>query len=473
MIRPFCKIALISITQQTFFMYKVPKQIVLLGGGYASIWAYRSLTDELLPGIIAGHVEIKIICPDEFHVFHGWTAECLVGIVGDQNRLSRLTEIFKYAEVIKGKAVYIDRESKMIDVALGSGARRVVSYDQLLLGTGSADSSLVTGIERYAFRLKSEEGYGLTKKQIKYLLVKAVESNGWKTNKTIRFIIAGCGFTGLEIASNLAELIQDVKKQNAGLQYADISIYLINSKKNILPDLPSKFRRIRKYSEKTLSNYGIEIINQTKIIRVTGHGVFLSNGSFIQSEMVISTIGQVRTMIPGTENLDRDSENKLLANTFLQTINYPDIWVAGDSSNARSIRIRNICPSNALWAIKEGEHAGRNIARVILARPLKPFSYRGLGQCASLGIGKGIGELYGIQFTGWLAWIMRWIFFQHFMPSKKTMWREIKDWLIFFSSAKRKYVRLNVTERNGIFQTAHPRTKILNRMHMLANSIQV
>jgi NADH:ubiquinone reductase (H+-translocating) len=453
-------------------MYNIPKQIVLIGGGYASIWAYRSIVDELLPEMMAGYVEIKVICPDEFHVFHGWTAECLVGIISDQNRLSRLTEIFKYAEVIKGKAVYLDPESKMINVALNTGAKRLISYDQVLLATGSTDSSSVAGIENHAFRLKSEDAYRATKQQIKYLLVKAAESGPMKTKKTIRFIIAGCGFTGLEVASNLAEYFQVLKRQHTAFQKADFLIYLINSKKILLPDLPSNFRRIRKYSEKILSQYGIEIISQVKITRVTDQGVFLSDGSYMECEMVISTIGQVRTVMPGTDILDRDSENKIRTNSFLQTVNYPDIWVAGDSSNARSTRNANICPSNALWAIKQGEHAGRNITRVILTQSLKPFTYRGLGQCASLGIGKGIGELYGMQFTGWLSWTMRWIFFQHFMPSKKTMWREMKDWLIFFSSVKRKFIRLNVYEKERIFQTKHHRSEDLNSFQFLNNTVQ-
>src|SRR5947199_7887106 len=110
-------------------MFSTPKQIVLVGGGYASIWAYRSIMEELLPDMIAGLVEIKIICPDEFHVFHGWTAECLAGIVSDENRLGRLTEIFKYAEVVRGKAVNIDPDSKTIEVALEAGYKRLVSYD--------------------------------------------------------------------------------------------------------------------------------------------------------------------------------------------------------------------------------------------------------------------------------------------------------------------------------------------------------
>ena len=71
------------------------KQIVLIGGGYASIWAYRSIVNELLIEMMAGKVRIRIICPDEFHFFHGWTAESLAGIIGDQNRMSPLSEVFK------------------------------------------------------------------------------------------------------------------------------------------------------------------------------------------------------------------------------------------------------------------------------------------------------------------------------------------------------------------------------------------
>ena len=173
MFRRCCKIALIIITQQIVFYVQHPQTNRISRRRLCIRLGLQVVINELLFEMMAGQVEIKVICPDEFHVFHGWTAECLVGIIGDQNRLSRLTEIFKYAEIIKGKVVYIDPGSKMIEVALSSGAKRLVSYDQVLLATGSADSSSVAGIERHAFRLKSEEAYRSAKLRIKYLLEKA------------------------------------------------------------------------------------------------------------------------------------------------------------------------------------------------------------------------------------------------------------------------------------------------------------
>ena len=439
-------------------MNNITKQIVLVGGGYASIWAYRSIVNELLIEMMAGLVKIKVICPDDFHIFHGWTAESLTGIIGDQNRLSKLSDVFKYAVLVKGKVVQIDAHSNMIYVDMNNGSKMTIPYDQILFGTGSADSNSVEGLVKYAFRLKTEDDFLVTKMQILNLIRRAAETDRLSAQKILRFVIAGSGFTGVEIASNLAELIQVAKRQYPALLKVNPSIYLIKSKDDLLPGLQSGLDRMRNYSDKTLRNYGIEMLNRVKIIRVTELGAYLSDGSFIESEMVISTIGQSRVILDGTEKMERDPEKRILTNCFLQVKNQRGVWGAGDAVYVTHSKTMKPCPPNALWAIKQGEHAGKNMARAILNQPLKPFTYKGLGQCASLGIGKGIGELYGIQFTGWLAWIMRWFFFQHYMPSKKVMWHEISDWIYLIVSGKRKY-----------FDTSHniTRTDFIGRAHLL------
>ena len=426
------------------------KQIVLIGGGYASIWAYRSIVNELLIDMMAGNVRIRLICPDEFHFFHGWTAESLMGIIGDQNRMSPLAEVFKYADIVKGKVVHINTCCRIVQVAMNNGSRCIVPYNQILLGMGSEDSNSIEGMSEYAYQLKSQTAYDETKSRIHNLVRQAAESGGPKAEKLLRFVIAGCGFTGVEVAANLAEFIHASKKQYANLNNIHPSIYLINSREELLPGLDKDFRRIRRYTDKTLLHYGITTLSQLKIIRITDKGAYLSDESFIESEMIISTVGQTRLILDGTENMERDSEKRLITNSLLQVNNHRGIWGAGDCVQVIHSGTKYPCPSNALWAIKQGEHAGKNIARAILNQPLKPFIYKGLGQCASLGIGKGIGELHGIQFTGWLAWIIRWLFFQYFMPSKKVMWAEIADWFYLFISGKRKYVSIPENETRMI-----------------------
>jgi len=417
------------------------RQIVLIGGGYASIWAYRSIRDELLTELTAGRIKIRVICPEDFHFFHGWTAESLCGIINDENRMSPLAQIFKHAEIIKGKASHIDTGSRIVYVNLNDGDNRAVPYDELLLGMGSSDNTNIEGLAEYAYQIKSHNAFLRTKLRIRFLLNEVAGMEA-ASSETLRFVVAGSGFTGVEIAGNLAEMLQLARKQYPGLNKINTSIILVNSRKEILPGLSSGMKRMRSYAEKILRKYGIEIINETKITRVTNQGAYLSDGSFIESRMVISTVGQSRIQLSGTGKMKRDIENRILTNNFLQAIDHENIWVAGDAANVNHPVSGNACPSNALWAIKQGEYAGRNIARSVLSKPLKPFAYKGLGQCASLGIGKGIGELYGIQCTGWTAWITRWFFFQYFMPLKKLAWFEIGDWLQLLFTRSRKGFQL-------------------------------
>ncbi len=423
------------------------KQIVLIGGGYASIWAYRSIINELLIEMMAGKVRIKVICPDEFHFFHGWTAESLMGIIGDQNRMSPLSDVLEHAEIIKGKVIQIDTASRIVKVDMSNGPKCNVHYDHILLGSGSADSSSIEGIAEYAYQLKSHNSYLATKTRIQNLMRQAASADSFSAQKLLRFVIAGCGYTGVEVAANLAEFIQVLKKQYPSLRHIHPTIFLINSKEEVLPGLNKDLGRMRKYTQKILRRYGIVIMNNLRIRRITDRGAHLTDGSFLESELIISTIGQSRIVLDGTEKMERDSEKRIMTNSYLQVNNQCGVWGAGDAVNVTHSATMKPCPSNALWAIKQGEHAGKNISRSILRQTLKPFTYKGLGQCASLGIGKGIGELYGIQFTGWLAWITRWFFFQHFMPSKKVMWREISDWAYLFITGKRKYLRITEETR--------------------------
>jgi len=166
------------------------KQIVLIGGGYASIWAYRTITRELLVEMMDGQVQIKIICPEEFHCFHGWTAESLTGIIADENRMSPLSELFKHAEIIKGKAAGIDPHSRKILVDLVDGTRIPVFYDQLFIGMGSFDNISLAGLDQYGYRLKSEQDYCKAKSRILYL-IRSAAADRITAEKRLRFVVAG------------------------------------------------------------------------------------------------------------------------------------------------------------------------------------------------------------------------------------------------------------------------------------------
>jgi NADH dehydrogenase len=415
-------------------------QIVILGGGYVAVLAYQSIVKRLRRQLTNGDVQITVICPLLHHTFHGWTAETLTGVLQTKNQLSPLAEVMPEAHLIVGQAEAIDSSWNTVKVRFEDGSTESVYYDHLLIGFGSFDSEKVEGIREFGYQVKTRDAFHETRDTIYRLVQRAAKTDEQSARQLLTFTLAGGGFTGVELATNIAEYVRVLKKEHLSLHDVEPQVRLVHSGNRVLAALPEGCDRLVRYAEKTMTDYGIKVINNHRISKVTETGVYLDNNSFLPSSMVISTVGQSRVRLKGTELMERDEVGRLCTNEFQQIPGYDNIWGGGDACHVKRYKTDKACPSNALWAIKHGEAVGRNIARAVLGKTLKPFTFRGLGEAASLGVGKGIGELYGFQFTGLLAWVLRWFFFHYFMPSRRVMFQAMGDWLFLAFSGKRKGV---------------------------------
>ncbi len=416
-------------------------QIVLIGGGYTTLWAYRSLIKELRREISRGEVRILVVCPEDHHFFHGWTAESLTAIVRNENRMTPLASVLPEAQLVKGYACEIDSASQDVYVKTEDGIHPV-HYDHLVIGIGLQDSQQIAGLNRHGYQIKSDASFLRTQKHIQSLVLRAAQLNRADAERLLHFTVCGAGFTGVELVTNLAEFLAVLIRQYPSLLHVRPTIRLLHSKETILDALHPNMKRMKRYAEKVLGQYGIEVICGKRVREISADGAFLDDNSFLPSAMVISTIGQKRVPLKGTEDMKCDNLGRLYTNRFLQLEGYANVWGGGDACAVPYRSSKNSCVPNALWAIKHGTCAGGNIGKAIRQKSLKPFNFKGLGQCASLGIGKGIGELYGIEFTGWIAWIMRWFFFNYFMPSRSVMVNEIGDWMHLLWVGKRRGLKV-------------------------------
>jgi NADH:quinone reductase (non-electrogenic) len=65
---------------------------------------------------------------------------------------------------------------------------------------------------------------------------------------------------------------------------------------------------------------------------------------------------------------------------------------------------RRLHPPTAQHGLREGVTVAKNIEAMILDRPLKPFRFKMLGQLASIGHRTGVAMVFGIKFSGFIAW---------------------------------------------------------------------
>jgi NADH dehydrogenase len=61
-------------------------------------------------------------------------------------------------------------------------------------------------------------------------------------------------------------------------------------------------------------------------------------------------------------------------------------------------------PPTAQHGLREGLIAGKNIEAAILGRPTRPFVFTTLGQLATIGRRTGVAMIFGMKFSGFVAW---------------------------------------------------------------------
>lgn len=427
-----------------------PTRIVLLGGGYVSVLGYQGLAKRLKRELAQGQVELIVISPESQHVFHGWTNEVLGGIIPVPHYLTPLRPLMKRARFVSGWARSVDLQQQTVQVALsGPGEHQeAITYDHLLIGTGSYDREQgLSGVHEHAWGLKQMGSILALRNHLLETLDQADSiSDPQKRERLLSVVVAGGGFSGVEICATIAELLQVAQSHYPALRKHKARLVLAHSGETLLPEYLPQFKGLTEYAERQLKAYGVDVRFNTRLVSVSPEGAQLSDGSFIPSLTVISTVGQTLTELPGTEALTRSADCRIITDEYLRVQGHENVWASGDVASVIHPRTKRPCPANALWAIKHGERVGDNIARAVQAHKLLPFTYPGLGQAASLGVGKGAVELYGIPFTGWIGWLMRLGFFLMFMPSRIQMLRVIFNWLTL-PIFGRHFVQLNEPER--------------------------
>jgi NADH dehydrogenase len=383
-------------------------RVVLLGGGYVTLHAYRALVRHAGRAIRRGDLEVVVISADDSHSFHGFTGEALAGLLPYERTRERLDGLMPHARIVLGRAVGIDADERIVHYEPGGRQDiETVGFDALVIGTGGREPShTVPGLTEHGFTLRSPG-------DIQRLVERIAAAAGADTGRPHRVVVAGGGLAGVELAAAVAD--------RAGSR---IRVDLVHSGEAILPDLRAEQPRLARRAESELERLGVSQHTGTRIVSVGHDHVLLSDGSRLPADTVVATIGQRPVRVPGLDE-HRDPRGRLVTRPDLSVVD--GVWAAGDAACVLHPGTGVPVPANALWAIKSGTRSGSNVARHLAGRPTRAFGYRGLGQAASFGLGRSVSELYGVPFTGWVAWVLRMAFFLRFVPSRRTALRVVVD----------------------------------------------
>jgi NADH dehydrogenase len=194
----------------------------------------------------------------------------------------------------------------------------------------------------------------------------------------------------------------------------------------ILPELGEKLGR---YAQEKLSMRGVEVRCNTKVTGVDDRTVTLSDGTSINSKLLIWTAGTSPNPILDTLPCKKE-RGRLVANACLELPDYPGVWALGDCAVVPDLTTGKSCPPTAQHALREGTVCGKNIVAALRGGEKKQFKFKTLGLLASIGRRAGVAQMLGFNFSGFIAWFLWRTIYLSKLPRFEKKVRVALDWTL-------------------------------------------
>lgn len=402
-------------------MIKQKKKIVILGGGFGGLYAYKGLYKYFKKN----DIDITIVNRNNYFIFTPLLHEVATGGIAHHQVVESIRQvIYKTDDKLHVAEVEsIDTERHVVKTSVAE-----IPYDVLIVALGATTNFFnAPGADKNAMVLKDLRDAIRLRTTFIEAFEKASEMKDTEARKKeLTFAVIGGGPTGVELISEMAELFSDtfLKYYHGLISCEDITLCLINRDKEVLGPFDPV---LRKSALKALHNSGVKVMLNTGVKEVHKDSITLTDDSVLKAKHIIWTAGVKPNTPKFSHNVTLDNWGRVSVNKSLQMNDCPNVFVLGDVASLLDESGRPL-PMLAQVAVKQGLLTGLNIKKYLSGKKLVPFVYKSEGQLASVGQWKAVANIRGYKFTGPIAWFMwRTIYLFKFLSGSKKV-KIVVDW---------------------------------------------
>lgn len=396
-------------------------RIAVVGGGFAGVECARVL----LRGL-PGRAEVVVFSRDNHMVFVPLLPDVAGSSLNPRAVAPPLRALLPGARCLTVEVTAIDPVQRKIVFEGHDGAPRELAYDHLVLACGSVvNLNLLPGMANHALPLKTIGDAIAMRAHVMQMLEKAdaAETEAQRRHY-LSFIVVGGGFSGVEVAGELRDLIRSALKRYPRIGREESRVTLLHGQPEILPEVSAPLRR---FAHRRMTKRGIDVRCDAQVAEVTSRGARLADGTRFDGATVICTVGT--TSNPLVAKLDLPKERgRLVVGPDLAVASHPGLWAIGDCAFALNAHDGKPSPPTAQFGERQGKQCARNIIRVLDGAPTQPFRYKPAGVACGIGGHSGVAELWGVRFSGFVAW---WLWRSAFLVKIPSLAQKLKvgiDW---------------------------------------------
>ncbi len=302
--------------------------IVIVGAGYGGILTAKKLAKKFKKN---SNVEITLIDKNPYHVMLTELHEVAAYRVEEDAIRASLSKIFsgRKVNVVLDYIQSFDFENRA-----AIGLNGTYEYDYLVLAAGSKPTYFgVKGAEENSYKLWSYDDAVDIRHRLEDMFKEASRMPLKKDRKKLlSFYVVGAGFTGVEMAGELAEYVP-FACEKFGIDRDDVNIAIIDVLERTIPNLPGK---LSNKVERRLDKMGVHVLLKTTVTAIGPDYIeTVCNDELCQSPagMVIWAAGIESADITGeaAKHLESAGRNRIKTDSYLRSTKDENVYVIGDN----------------------------------------------------------------------------------------------------------------------------------------------
>lgn len=303
------------------------KKIIILGGGYAGVLTAKKLAKRFKKD---DNVKITLIDKNRYHTMLTELHEVAANRVDEDSIRISLRRIFagRKVEVVTDAISKIDYEAQTL-----TGELAVYSYDYLVVATGSQPAFFgIPGAEEYAYRLWSYNDAMRLRAHTTKVFEKAMnETDPEEKKRLLTFYVSGAGFTGVEMAGELAEWSVALCEQFE-IERDEVRIIEVDMLDRVIPVLTPAMS-IK--AQRRLEKMGVQVVLKAAIQAIGPDFIeYKQNDKIIRDNTatIIWTAGTEGSQIAkDSTGVKQVGRGRIAADPYLRAEGYDNVFLAGDS----------------------------------------------------------------------------------------------------------------------------------------------
>lgn len=419
-------------------------KVLILGDGFGGLYAALYLDKRLAR---RPDVEVTMVGRRNYLLFTPMLHEVAAGDLYPGDIVNPIRRVLRHVKFVEADVQTIDTEAKRVQCTAGAVRLPLeFNFDHLLIALGSeTDFHNVPGVSEWAVTMKRLIDAELLRNRVLALLeIASLEKDPDVRRRMLTFVTGGGGFSGVETTGAINDLVREAVRYYPELSEDLVRVVVVHSGNFLLPELGEELGR---YAERKLIERKVEVIKGMRVVGYDGAVITLADGKTISASTLIWTAGVKPS--PAIDALPcRKEHGRLAVNEFLQVPGHPNLWAVGDCAAVPNLKTGQLQPPTAQHGLREAKVAARNIEATILGRPLKPFTFTTIGLLAAIGHRTGVAMVYGIKFSGLLAWWMWRTIYLLKLPGLSKKLRVMTGWTfdLFFDRDLEQLITLRDLE---------------------------